>query len=129
YEANLAPAGEIPVLMYFSSDVERDRREIEYVGKDPARDGDRLKGDTFTGTVFIGANELSPKLWWDTGKILRGHEPVVRLGNVFVFKGTFDRPIAGISRSRFYRAIYTKLYVAEPDIPAGIALLKESAEL
>jgi len=129
YEANLAPKGEIPVLMYFSSDVERDRREIEYVGKDPKRDADRIGGDTFEGTVFIGGNELSPKLWWDAGSVLRGHEPIDRMGNVFVFKGTFPRPLAAISRSRFYRAIYTKLYVAEPDVPAGIALLKESAEL
>jgi hypothetical protein len=129
YEANLAPSGEIPVIMYFSSDVERDRREIEYVGKDPKRDADRIGRDTFEGTVFIGANELSPKLWWDAGSVLRGHEPIGRMGNVFIFRGTFARPLAAISRSRFYRAIYTKLYVAEPDITGGIALLKESAEL
>ena len=129
YEANLEPNGEIPVIMYFSSHVERERRGIDHVGKDLKRDSERMAGETFEGTVFIGAPELSPKLWWDVGRTLRGHEPVARMGNVFVFKGRFDRPTAGIARSRFYRAIYAKLYVAEPDIPAGIALLKESAEL
>lgn len=129
YEANLQPIGEVPIFIYFSSDVERDRREIDYVGRDPARDAERMTGDSIEATVFIGAPELSPKLWWDAGKVFRGHEPVARMGNVFVFKGKFDRPTAAISRSRFYRAIYTKLYVAEPDIPAGIAMLRESADM
>ena len=129
YEANLEPNGEIPFFMYFSSNVERDRREIDYVGKTPERDAPRVAGETIEGTIFIGAAELSPKLWWDVGKIVRGHEPVARMGNVFVFKGTFDLPTAGMSRARFYRAIYTKLYVGEPDIPGGIELLKQSAEL
>ena len=129
YEANLEPTGEIPVFMYFSSSIERDRRGIDYVGKDPKRDAERTAGDTFEGTVFIGAAELSPKLWWDVGRTLRGHQPVARMGNVFVFKGRFDRPTAAISRSRFYRAIHTKLYVAEPDILGGIEMLKQSAEL
>lgn len=129
YEARLEPNGEIPVILYFSSNVERERRGIDHVGKDPKRDAERTAGDTFEGTVFIGAPELSPKLWWDVGKTFRDHQPVARMGNVFVFKGVFDRPTAAISRSRFYRAIYTKLYVPEPDIPGGIDLLKQSAEL
>jgi hypothetical protein len=129
YEANLQPVGEVPVYVYFSSNVERDRREIDYVGRIPERDSQRLAGETFEGTVFMGGPELAPKLWWDTGKILRDHEPVARMGNLFVFKGTFERPKAAISRSRYYRAIYDKLYVAEPDIPAGIVMLKEAAEL
>lgn len=129
YEAHLEPNGEIPVILYFSSNVERERRGIDHVGKDPKRDSQRMAGDTFEGTVFIGAPELSPKLWWDVGKSFRGHEPVARMGNVFVFQGRFDRPTGAISRSRFFRAIYSKLYVPEPDIPGGIDLLKQSAEL
>jgi hypothetical protein len=129
YEENLEPTGEIPAVMYFSSSVERKRRGIDSIGRDPVRDAHRMAGDTLEATVFIGGSELSQKLWWDVGSVLRGHEPVARMGNLFVFKGTFERPKAAISRNKFYRAIYGKLSIPEPDIPGAIELLKESAEL
>ena len=129
YEQNLRPAGEIPYLSYFSSFQDRKRRGLDWVGKDPERDALRMTADTLDGTLIIGAEDLAPKLWWDAGDALREAEPVARLGNVFVLRGTFPRPKAGMARSLWLRAMYTKLYVPEPDVAAGISMLAESAEI
>jgi hypothetical protein len=129
YEQELKPNGEVPFLVYFSSDVDRRRRGLDWVGKYPERDAPRLASDTVEGTFIIGGPELSPKLWWDAAKPLRDAEPIARFGNVFVFRGKFPRLPAGPARTFYLRAIYTKLYVPEPDVNAGIELLSKSAEL
>jgi len=129
YEQNLKPNGEIPYMIYFSSHEERKARGLDWVGKDPERDAQRMASETIEGTIIIGAEDLAPKLWWDIGQPLRDAEPVARLGNVFVFRGTFPRPKAARARVFWFRAMYTKLYVPKPDVPAGIALLSQSAEL
>ena len=38
-------------------------------------------------------------------------------------------PKAMLARSLFYRAVYSKLSVAEPDIPGGISMLERSLAL
>ncbi|HEX6124243.1 MAG TPA: hypothetical protein VFZ23_02610, partial [Pyrinomonadaceae bacterium] len=129
YDQNLRPNGEIPFLVYFCSDVERRRRELDWIGKDQERDAPRLNSDTLEGTFIIGGPELSPKLWWDVAKPLREAEPIARFGNVFVFRGKFPRLPSAPARTFYFRAIYTKLYVPEPDINSGIELLAKSTEL
>jgi tetratricopeptide (TPR) repeat protein len=129
YDEELKPNGEIPFIAYFSSFQDRKRRGIDWVGKDPERDAPRLSGDTVEGTIIMGAENLSPKLWWDVGKPLREVEPIARFGNVFVFRGRFPREKAGIARIAWYRAMYTKINVPEPDLNAGMELLVTSAEL
>ena len=99
------------------------------MGNDLQRDADRIATGTYDGTIIIGAENLTPKLWWDLGKPLREVEPVARMGNVFVFKGTFERPKAALARSLWFRAMYTKLYVPEPDVASGIQLLEQSVDL
>jgi hypothetical protein len=129
YHRELEPKGEIPFFIYFSNRQDRQVRGMDWVGRDPVRDAARYEGDTVTGTFMIGANELGPKLFWDVGKPLRAAQPVARFGNIFVFQGTFERPKGGTSRMLYNRALYTKLYVPEPDVPAGIALLERSVGL
>ena len=129
YEQNLKPNGEVPFLAYFSSDVERRRRGLDWVGKAPERDSERMAAETVDGTFIIGGPELSPKLWWDAAKPLRDAEPIARFGNVFVFRGRFPRLPSASARTFYLRAIYTKLYVPEPDVNAGIDLLSKSAEM
>ena len=129
YDQNLKPNGEVPFLAYFSSDVERRRRGMDWVGKVPDRDGPRLAAETLEGTFIIGGPELGPKLWWDVAKPLRDAEPVARFGNVFVYRGQFPRMPAALSRAFYYRAVYSKLYVAEPDVHGAIELLAKSSEL
>ena len=129
YEQNLKPNGEVPFLAYFSSTVDRRRRELDWVGKNEERDSARIAADTLEGTFIIGGPELGPKLWWDVGKDLRQAEPIARFGNVFVFRGKFPRPTAAISRTLYYRAVYTKLYVPEPDVNTAIEMLARSTEM
>ena len=129
YEQNLKPSGEIPYLLYFSSQQERKRRGLDWVGKDLQRDAPRIATGIYDGTIIVGAENLAPKLWWDIGKPLRDAEPIARMGNVFVFKGTFERPKAALARSFWFRAMYTKLYVPEPDIAGGMDLLEQSIKL
>jgi hypothetical protein len=129
YEQNLKPTGEIPYMSYFSSHVERRRRGLDWVGKDMDRDAARMTSDVVEGIVIVGAEDLAPKIWWDAARPLRDVEPVARLGNVFVFRGTFPRLSSAFARSFWFRAMYTKLYVPEPGVNAGIELLARSAKL
>lgn len=129
YHAELAPKGELPFIAYFSNSTDRKARGMDWVGRDPDRDARRLDGDTVTGTFLIGANELGESTWWDVGKPFRSYPPTKRLGNLFVFQGTFERPKAMLARSIFYRTIYGKMYTAQPDIPAAIKGIEESLAL
>jgi hypothetical protein len=129
YEQNLKPQGEVPFLIYFSSSVDRRWRRMDWVGKDQERDGPRLASDRVEGTFIVGGPELTPKLWWDVAKDLRAAQPIERFGNVFVFRGTFPRPTAAIARTLYYRAVYGKLYVPEPDVMGAIELLTRSSEM
>ena len=129
YHRELEPNREIPFITYFSNLADRNARGMDWVGRDQERDNDKYQTETITGTYMIGANELGAKLWWDVGKVLRPHQPVARFGNIFVFRGTFDRPVGGISRAFYNRALYDKLYVPEPDIPGAIELLEKSVAL
>ncbi len=129
YHRELEPRGEIPFLYYFSNPLERKARGMDWVGKDMKRDAGRYEGDTISGTFIIGANELGPKMFWDAGKPLRDFEPIKRFGNIFVFQGTFARPTAALSRRLYNQALYEHLYVAKPDVAAGIEKLNRSVEL
>ncbi len=126
YHEELEPNGEIPYLSYFSNSRDRKSRGMDYVGRDDERDKAKFESPTITGTVMIGANELSQGMYWDVGKPFRGHEPVRRFGNLFIFQGTFDRPTAIVARDVFYRTIYTKVYAREPDLPGAIKGIEES---
>jgi tetratricopeptide (TPR) repeat protein len=46
-----------------------------------------------------------------------------------VFQGTFERPNGGISRMLYNRALYTHIYVPEPNLAEGISLLEKSVAL
>lgn len=129
YHRELEPKGEVPFLSYFSNDNDRKARGMDYVGRDHDRDDRKFDGDTITGTFLIGANELGESMWWDIGKPFRDAKPVGRFGNLFVFQGTFAKPTAMLARSFFYRTLYTKVYVSQPDLNAGIAGIERSLAL
>ena len=129
YHQQLEPSGDIPFLAYFSNPADRKARGMDWVGHNRERDAHRLDGEKVTGTFMIGANELGESSWWDVGKPFRGVRPTARLGNVFIFQGTFDKPLAMLARQLNLRAIYGKIYVPEPNISEGIDLLEQSAAL
>ena len=129
YHRELKPKGEIPFIAYFSNSEDRKARGMDWRGKDPERDAHIYDAETVNGTFIIGANELGEKLFWDVGKPLRKLQPVERFGNIFVFQGAIERPDGGVSRALYNRALYTKIYVAEPNIPAALELLERSVKL
>lgn len=129
YNQNLKPHGEIPYVIYFSPKTEWRRRGLEWVGKEPERDAEKIFGDRLTGTFIIGAFQLSPKLFWDFGKPFREVQPVARFGNVFVFQGTFPGSPAAQSFALYNRAVHGKIYTARPDIEGAIKMLEKSVAL
>jgi hypothetical protein len=102
---------------------------MEWVGRDPDRDYPKFEPEKITGTFMIGANELGEGQWWDVGKPFRGTQPAARFGNIFVFRGTFERPTAMLARGMYYRSLYTKIYTNEPDLSAGIEGIERSLAL
>ena len=129
YHRELEAKGDVPFLAYFSNSADRRARGMDWVGNNRERDDAKFDGDTVTGTFMIGANELGEGSWWDVGKPFRSTQPAYRLGNLFVFQGTFQTPKAMRARGLFYRAIYSKIYVAEPDLAAGIEGIERSIAL
>lgn len=129
YNSNLKPQNELPFVSYPSSQKEWQRRELDWVGKDDERDKEKFSGDTLNGTFIVGANDLSPVLFWDTGKEFRETTPIARSGNMFVFRGSFPISTATQAQSLYYRAVYGKIYVAEPDAEGAIDMLSRSVRL
>jgi len=129
YHRELEPNGEIPFFSYFSNSADRKARGFDWVGRNKERDANKFDADTITGTFIIGANELGPKMWSDIGKPLRGLQPVGRLGNVFIFRGTFERPTALIARRLSNMANYEDIYVPQPNVTGAIAKLSRAIEL
>ena len=129
YKQHLEPNGEVPYVVYFSPRIEWRRRALDWVGKDPERDGGKIFGDTLSGTFIIGAEHLAPSLWWDIGKNFREATPIARIGNLFVFRGTFPAPHAAQAYTLYTRAVHGKIYTAEPDIEGGIEMLARSVAL
>ena len=120
YHRELEPNGDIPYLAYFSNSADRKARGLDWVGRDSKRDADKFDIEKITGTFIIGANELGPKMWSDVGKPFRGLQPTARFGNIFIFRGTFDRPTALLARRLYHTAVSDNIYVPEPDIPEAI---------
>jgi len=126
YNTNLKPNGDVPYVLYYSSDIEFRRRGLDWVGKDPERDETKLSAETRTGTFIIGARPLGPSLFWDSAAF-RNAEPVDRMGSLFVYRGTFPTSPSARAASLFFKAI-DKIYSPEHDVEGGIALMLRSAE-
>ncbi|MFN2392548.1 MAG: phospholipid carrier-dependent glycosyltransferase [Pyrinomonadaceae bacterium] len=126
YNENLKPAGEIPYVGYFAADTEMRRRGLDWVGNDPERDRERRNSDVKSGTFILGANSITPKLWWESDEIQEA-TPIARFGNVFVFSGTYNVPKVKAG-SLYWRAI-EKIYTNKPETEEAIKLLSESVSI
>ncbi|MEO7658609.1 MAG: tetratricopeptide repeat protein, partial [Pyrinomonadaceae bacterium] len=117
YNENLKPVGENPFLLYPVHQVERKRRELDWVGKNLERDEERMSSEIISGTIFLGAQRARNPAFRDA-------IPIARFGNLFVFRGSFKFPefrnIQLTMRAR------NKIYTAEPDIEGAIKLLTEA---
>jgi len=123
YNDNLKPVGEIPYVDYFAADVEMRSRGLDWAGNNPERDREKMDSDVRSGTFILGATAI------DDGAF-REATPIARFGNLFVFRGTFNvNPPKVKARSLYQRAIYRKIYTAEPNTEEAIKLLSESVAL
>jgi tetratricopeptide (TPR) repeat protein len=121
YNENLRPAGEIPFLLYPVHQAERKRRELDWVGENLERDGERLNSEMVSGTIFMGGRQVRAK------PAFRDATPIARFGNLFVFRDTFRDPDTKVFRLTMRAR--NKIYTAEPDIEGAIKLLSEAVAL
>ena len=126
YRKFLKPAGEMPTLIYESSDEELKGRDVEYLGRDMQRDLKRLSQPQRSGTIFVRSVFLSPSTFWDR-RALREATPATRFGNVFVYRGTFLSP-ADAAAALYFHGI-EKHYADKPDDAAAEEAFQQSTEM
>jgi tetratricopeptide (TPR) repeat protein len=126
YDQNIKPTGEIPYVAYFGSYTELKKRGLDYLGKDRERDREKLNSEFITGTIILGANEFTPKLWWDK-KTFRETVPTERFGNLFVFRGTFKT--SELRVSGLYWGAISRIYTDKPETELAISMLSKSVEI
>ena len=92
---NLEPVGEVPYLIYYPSFVMSDLIGYRHLKVRPLidRDGEFLPPATVSGTFIVLATAVAPAIWTDY-KALRDAQPVDRIGNVLIYRGTYYLPNA-----------------------------------
>jgi uncharacterized membrane protein (Fun14 family) len=91
----LEPRGEIPYLIYYRSFIKPDLinyRHLKVKAMDDPESND-LPPTTISGTLLTFARAAAPAIWSDY-KALRDAQPVDRMGNILVYRGTFYLPNA-----------------------------------
>ena len=126
YRKFLKSPGEMPHIIYISSDEELRGRDVEYLGRDMQRDLPRLSEPQISGTIFADVLLLSPNAFWDR-RALREATPVARFGNLFVYRGTFYSP-ADAAATLYFHGI-AKVYAEKPDLAAAEQAFRKSLEL
>jgi tetratricopeptide (TPR) repeat protein len=126
YHRFLEPRGEIPDVIYWSSEEELKGRGVDYLGRDKERDLARLRQPERTGAIFV--SPLSPvqgPFWRLTA--LRNAQPVARFGNLVVYEGTFQLP--GLAAGELYWEGIKKEYSDQPDLANAEKFFQESVDL
>jgi tetratricopeptide (TPR) repeat protein len=126
YRRELKPKGLRPDCLYDASEEEFMARGIDYFGSDKKRDPPLIELPERSGTIFIAPHELSWRSYWDRAA-LREATPVKRLGNLFIFRGTFYLP--GQAASALYDRGMSKIYGEKPDDAEAEKAFRRSVEL
>jgi tetratricopeptide (TPR) repeat protein len=105
---------------------ELNARGIDFLGRDDQRDQEKISKPDRSGTVFISPVDLMRKSYWDK-PAYREAAPITRLGNVFVFSGTFHVP--GQAAEALYWTGFEKVYTDKPDPAAAEESFRQSLEL
>jgi tetratricopeptide (TPR) repeat protein len=112
YRRELKPNGVLPVCLYWVWDEEKVARGLDCLGRDEKRDSSLIELPERSGTIFAGPSAFVRNSYWD-GAALREAQPVRRLGNLFIFRGTFYLP--GEAASDFYWRGIRDIYGEKPD--------------
>ena len=123
YHQVLEPAGEVPLLNYPIDEPEDKARHLDWVGRDKQRDQEHLTSPVFSGTILVDARFLGERPFWDLPD-LRRTPPTARLGNLLVFRGTFN--CSGILAPNLYFEALSKIYAENPDSNEAERLLRQS---
>jgi hypothetical protein len=91
YRRVLKPAGQMGDVLYDSSDEELKGRDMQHLGRDRERDRNLLSQPERSGTIFVGVHALVHTSYWDR-PALRAAVPIAKLGNLFIYQGTFHLP-------------------------------------
>jgi hypothetical protein len=91
----LEPTGEVPYLIYYRSFIKPDLINYRHLKVKAVDDpeSDDLPPTTISGTLLTFARAVAPAIWSDN-KALRDAQPVDRIGNILVYRGTFYLPNA-----------------------------------
>jgi tetratricopeptide (TPR) repeat protein len=131
YRKFLNPAGELPNIIYLTSEEELKARDVDYLGRDRQRDLRRLSQPERSGTTFVRSSFLAPNTFWDR-RAFREAVPAARFGNLFVYQGTFLSPAdaaAAFARTPLYFNGIEKLYTDKPEEAAAEKAFQQSAEM
>jgi tetratricopeptide (TPR) repeat protein len=126
YNRYLKPKGERPDLIYFSSENELKGRNVEYLGRDMERDFKEISQPERTGTIFVSPDFLLRSPFWQR-PALQEATPVERLGNLFIYRGTFHLPAS--AASGLYWHALEKLYSNKKDEAAAEDALQKSVAM
>lgn len=127
FDSELRPTGEIPFILYPGSSYTRKKYKLDWIGHDDARDAAKLNSATLEATFIMSAKLISPRLWWDAGDQFRTATPAAQMGNLLVYKGTFD--ISFLKAGILYYDAIDDIYSDKPNTDEAIDLLTKSAAL
>jgi hypothetical protein len=126
YKRDLKPNGMRPVCLYWVWDEEKSARGIDCFGSDEKHDAALIELPERAGTIFAGPSDFIRSSYWDAAA-LREAKPAERLGNLFIFQGTFYLP--GEAASDFYWRGINKVYGEKPDDAEAERAFRRSVEL
>jgi len=126
YQRELKPNGLRPVCFYDTSDSEKAARGIDCLGSDKVHDRALIELPERSGTIFAAPSGLIRQGYWDRAA-LRQATPIQRLGNLFIFRGSFHLP--GQAALVFYYRGLDKIYGENPDDAEAEKAFRRSVEL
>jgi tetratricopeptide (TPR) repeat protein len=126
YRRELEPSGVRPICLYWIWDEEKAARGIDCFGSDDKRDAALVELPERSGTIFAGPSDFIRSSYWDAAA-LREAKPVKRLGNLFIFQGSFYLP--GEAASDFYWRGIRDIYGDKRDDAEAEESFRRSAEL
>jgi Tetratricopeptide repeat len=126
YKRELKPKDLRPVCLYWVWDEEKAARGIDCFGGDEKHDAALIELPERSGTIFAGPSDFIRGSYWDTAA-LRESKPAKRLGNLFIFQGTFYLP--GEAASDFYWHGINRVYGGKPDDAEAEKSFRRSLEL